>query len=72
MGGTVRGREGHGGSIVDLQSGALLFSAEGSRRLSESWSLGVEARAFVNSRAGLPLSAFRRDHYLELAFSRHF
>ncbi len=68
----VQGSELLTGAIVDLESGALLFSVEGSRRLTESWSLALEARAFLNSRGGLPLSAFRRDHYLELAFSRHF
>jgi hypothetical protein len=68
----VQGSELLTGAIIDLESGALAFSVEGARRLGESLSLSLEARAFVNSGSGPPLSAFSRDHYLELAFSRHF
>ncbi len=68
----VQGSELLTGAIIDLESGALLLSAEGSRRLGDSWSLSLEVRAFVNSGSELPLSAFSRDHYVQLAFSRHF
>ncbi len=68
----VHGTELLTGAIVDVESRATLLSIEGSRRLGESWSAVLTGHAFLNSTAPQPLSAFRRDHYLELALTRHF
>ena len=68
----VKGTEVLAGAIVDVETQATLLSIEGSRRFGDAWSAELRGRAFVSSRGGDPLSAFRRDHYIELSLTRHF
>lgn len=60
------------GVILDLESDAWTAFLEASRRLGESWTLELEARAFSGSPTNALLSALDRDSYLQASLQRHF
>ncbi len=61
-----------GGGAIDLDTGSLLLILETSRRITDDWTMEVEARAIVGADPGEPLYSLRRDDYLRVAVSRYF
>ncbi len=59
------------GAIVDRRTRGTVLSLEARRRLGDSWTMGLEMRAFAGV-AGTSLGSFRRDHYLQLELTRYF
>jgi hypothetical protein len=64
--------EGLFGVTVDRHSGERLWSAELSRRCSESWTVEAEVRAFSETKGGGVLRLFDRDDYVQIRVLRHF
>ncbi|EGW54488.1 hypothetical protein [Candidatus Endoriftia persephone] len=60
------------GVIRDLDSGALLFNLEASRRLGDSWKAAAQIRIWSNIPEDDQLYAFSRDDYVELSLARYF
>ena len=60
------------GGIVDRDNGSTFFNLEGSRRLSNNWTVDLQARVFVGLEPGDFLYDLRRDDHLLLAFRRFF
>lgn len=60
------------GGLIDLDTGAVLMSLEGSRRIADGWTVEIEAREFAGARMGEPLYALRRDDYVRVALVRFF
>jgi len=54
------------GALSDVGTGATLISAEGSRRLTDAVSLGIDARWFVVDDDSDPLYFFRRESHVQL------
>ncbi len=59
-------------SGIDLDTRERFSSVEGSRRLGQSWKLGLEARFFSNTEPGSTLHTLRDDDYLQLSLARFF
>ncbi len=57
---------------VDVDNGSSFTNIEASRRLGESWTLGLELRVFIKIDQKDLLYFFRHDDYLELQITRHF
>jgi hypothetical protein len=60
------------GFIKDLDSSALMFNLEASRRLGSSWKLSAQARLWIDIPEEDPLHSFEQDDYLDLTLSRYF
>ncbi len=60
------------GAIVDRRSQATILSVEASRRLSDRWTIKLDARAFTNVPPPDVLFAFRRDHFVQLELAYFF
>lgn len=60
------------GAIVDRRRGDWLYTLEASRRLTDHWTVEVEARVFAGAARGELLWNLRRDDYLQIEFVRHF
>lgn len=60
------------GVIVDPDTGASSWGIEASRRLGESWTLSVEARAFNGLSPEDPAFAFHRDDFLQVELAWYF
>jgi hypothetical protein len=61
------------GATIDRDTGASFINVEASRRFGQSWTLGIEARAFVGvPRQDLFLHGIRKDSYVQLSWSWHF
>ena len=61
------------GAAIDRVTASTFVNVEASRRMSESWTLDVQLRAFQ----GVPpgdrfLFGIKNDHYLQLKWSWHF
>lgn len=54
------------GTIIDLEHGAQSWRLEADRRLSDSWTISLEAMAFVNPHPRDGLYGLRRDDYVAL------
>ena len=60
------------GIIRDLDSTALMFNLEASRRLGNDWKLSTQARFWIDVPADDLLFDFSRDDYVELSLARYF
>ena len=60
------------GALVDTETGAVLITAEASRRLGSSWKLILEGGAFLGTNSDDPLDFFRRDHFAEIEIQYHY
>ncbi|MCK4951864.1 MAG: hypothetical protein KAS48_08605 [Gammaproteobacteria bacterium] len=60
------------GVIVDDRSHARALSIEASRRLGNSWKLGIEARAYQNFPASDLLYTIRNDDYIQIDLNYYF
>jgi hypothetical protein len=60
------------GIISDIKTNARFYSIEASRRIGDSWVLGVEGRFISNIGNNKPLSTVRRDDVIQLELARHF
>ena len=60
------------GGIVDRGNGSAFLNLEGSRRLTNNWTVDLQIRAFVGLEPGDFLYDLRRDDHLLLAFRRFF
>jgi len=60
------------GGIVDRGNGATFLNLEGSRRLSNNWTVEVQTRAFLGFEDADLFYELRQDHHLLLAFRRFF
>ena len=60
------------GGVVDRGNGATFLNVEGSRRLTNNWTVDLQVRAFVGFAPGDFLYDLRRDDYMLLAFRRFF
>jgi hypothetical protein len=60
------------GVISDGGSQARAFSLEASRRLGDSWRLGLEARAYQNFPVTDPLYTIRNDDYMQVDLNYYF
>lgn len=56
----------------DLEYGNRFFSFEVSRRLTDTWTLEAELRAFANADPRSPDYGFRNEDYIQLALKRYF
>ncbi|ABD80585.1 conserved hypothetical protein [Saccharophagus degradans 2-40] len=56
----------------DVEYGNRFFSLEASRRLTDSWTLEAELRAFANADVRSPDYSFRNEDYIQLALRRYF
>jgi len=60
------------GVIQDLDGGATSVSLEASRRIGDSFRLGVEARHFANTDDDPALTAFENESFLRLELAYYF
>ncbi|NIM50873.1 MAG: hypothetical protein GTN62_10580 [Gemmatimonadales bacterium] len=60
------------GAMIDRNTRATLLLLEASRRLSDGWTLAVEARAFAGVGGSDFLAGLRKDHYLQIQVAWHF
>ena len=61
------------GAAVDYDNGSTFINVEASRRFGNSWTLDLQARAFVNvSPEDLFLYGIRQDDYLQISWAWHF
>ena len=60
------------GFIFDMDSQELFISFEGSRRLSQHWSMELEARMFQNVKPNSPLFMLRKDDFIQIDVSYYF
>lgn len=60
------------GLISDLDGRGRMLNLEASRRLSDHWTVELQARAFSSDTIQDPLYAFRRDDYVQVLLSYHF
>ncbi|MFQ5571746.1 MAG: outer membrane protein [Rhodothermales bacterium] len=68
----VAGTQVLAGLIQDLDTPARNFFLEASRRLTDSWTVDVEARFFTAARPDDLLFDLRRDDLIQLEFTYHF
>ncbi len=59
-------------TAIDLDNGSRFASLEANRRWRSSGEVRLEARFFSNVDAGDPLSAVRRDDYLQVEYVQFF
>ncbi len=60
------------GMIEDIDTGARIFSLEGSRRLTDQWKLSVEGSIFQNIDAQDLLGSIRQDDYVQVEIAYYF
>jgi len=60
------------GFIMDLDSQELVISLEASRRLSQHWSVNLEARGFHNMDSNSYAYAFRKDDFIQIEATYYF
>ena len=60
------------GGIVDRSNGGRFLNVEGSRRLTNNWTVDLQVRAFMGFESGDFLYDLRRDDYMLVAFRRFF
>lgn len=60
------------GGIVDRSSGSTFLNLEGSRRLSNNWTIDLQMRAFLGVDPGERFHDLRNDDHLMVAFRRFF
>ena len=60
------------GAAVDIVTGSVFASIEGSRRLWDSFTIGVEARLFFATDETDPAYGLRRDDYAQVELAYHF
>jgi len=60
------------GIIHDLDSSALLYNLEASRRLGSVWKVSAQARFWVGIPEQDPMYDFSQDDYIELNLARYF
>ena len=68
----VNGTEIVAGLVADTDYSTRTITVEGSRRLSDRWSVRLEAVAFFDADEADPVSVSRRDSFLGLDFVYHF
>ncbi len=61
-----------GGSMVDLTTGETLVLVEAERRVGLDWSLGADARLFLNTDATSLMGGVRRDGFISISMTRYF
>ena len=67
-----RGSKGAAGSIVAVDTGGTFLNVEGSRRLSNHWTIDVEVRSFLGVDDTDFLYSIRDDDHLLIALRRFF
>ena len=60
------------GAIIDRETGSNSVGVEGNRRLWESWTVDVEARAIIGTERTELLHGLRKDDYVQVQLARHF
>lgn len=60
------------GIIKDLDSSALMFNLEASRRLGSSWKLSAQARIWIDIPQEDPFYDYSADDYLEINLANYF
>lgn len=60
------------GVIADLDSRALFYNLEASRRFWGSWVVSVEARVFSGLESSDPLWSMRQDDLIQIELAKHF
>lgn len=60
------------GMIIDNDNHARAYSIEASRRLGNSWKLGLEARVYQNFSTTDPFYTLRNDDYIQLDLNYYF
>lgn len=60
------------GFSVDHETGSTFFSVEADTRLSDFWTIEMEARAFAFTSEEDPVDAYSHDDYLQVRLSRYF
>ncbi len=60
------------GVIKDLDSSALMFNLEASRRLGSSWKASAQVRLWIDVPEDDPLYAFSSDDYIEISLAKYF
>ena len=68
----IAGTELLAGGIIDLDRDAWFVNLEASRRIGNSAKLVLELRMFSGSDEADPISAFRRDDYVQLEYIHYF
>jgi len=68
----VAGSEVLAGVINDWENGSRLFNLEASRRIGDSWKLGLQARLWSNIDRADQAYGLRQDDYIELKMTRYF
>ena len=61
-----------GGPVLDVDSGELLVIVEAERRIGNGWQVGLDVRAFANTRPGSVLHGIRKDSHLTVSVRRFF
>jgi len=57
---------------ADLDDSSVIMSVEAQHRLTDNWSLSVEARYFGNAELGEPTYDLRKDSYARIEFNGYF
>ncbi len=60
------------GALVDLGDGSQSWRAEGSRRLSDGWTIGLEAQLLTHVDQNNLVYAFNADDFIRLELKRYF
>ena len=58
--------------VADRSGDGNFVSIEGSRRVSDGWTVSLEARAFIGVDSSDPLYGLRRDEYVGIKLTRYF
>ena len=59
-------------AVIDRGGSGSFVSIEGSRRVGDSWTVGLESRGFVGVQSSDPLYALRRDVYVGVTVTKYF
>ena len=59
------------GALIDVRDGSSYVYLESSRRVSDDWRMGIEARIFTGNENNL-LNAFDHDSYVQLKATKYF
>jgi len=57
---------------TDLDDNSVLMSVEAQHRLTDNWSMSVEARYFGNAELGEPTYDLRNDSYARVELTGYF
>lgn len=61
-----------GGPVVDTKSGEMLWVLEAERRVGNAWKVGLDVRAFANTRPGSVPHSVRKDSHVTVSLRRFF